>query len=209
MDRHEGAVVFSVSGGSCLVRRVLVFSGVMTNSGSGLYGLVLLPSEPVRAGLIAFARSLVPGSAPMRLGADAPPHVTVLHFRADAATARRIFADLVDAAPTAIAITSVDLAWTAIPEGDFYVPEGGACAWINVERTAAVRSLHDLAVGLADGYGCEVVSASRERFSPHVSLAVLHGPPGLASELPTELARSFPARLALGAMGSYGTFPGL
>ena len=89
MDRHGGGVVFS---------------GCMGESRS--YGLVLLPGEPARGDFIGFARSLALGDVLMRLGVDAPPHVTVLHFRTDAETADRVFRSLAVEAPQPVAVTA-------------------------------------------------------------------------------------------------------
>ncbi|MCI3928865.1 2'-5' RNA ligase family protein [Streptomyces sp. AN091965] len=174
------------------------------------YGLILLPTAQTAAELEEYSGILTAAADPlMRLGSHAPPHVTLLHFTAHGP----IHARLVEAVATLGAdarVIPTGLLFRPVPVGDYYVPEGGIHAGLQVAATEPLRALHHRMLTLVTDLGGTVISPSGADYNPHLTLAVLRTASPLTVRLPPQLfLDGFSARPALGVLGPYGTFPQL
>ncbi|MEU6745906.1 hypothetical protein ABZ914_06755 [Spirillospora sp. NPDC046719] len=171
------------------------------------YGIILLPTDasPLTRQSAAIARLADPI---MQLGADAPPHVSVVHADVSAETAMALWTDLTAQRRLDFALQFTGLMFAPIASGDQYVPEGGVYCGLECARSAALLELHEEARSWLDAAQAPMLSPSGVRFRPHVTLGVLRTAPNGAIPLPDRLfATDMRFRPALGRLGPYGTFP--
>lgn len=171
------------------------------------YGIILLPTDvsPLTRQSAAIARLADPI---MQLGADAPPHVSIVHADVSAETAMTLWANLTAHHRLEFALQFAGLMFAPIAPGDPYVPEGGVYYGLECMRSAELLELHEHARSWLDAAQAPTLSPSGTRFRPHVTLGVLRAAPNGAIPLPDQLfGTDMQFRPALGRLGPYGTFP--
>ncbi|QKW39311.1 hypothetical protein HUT06_39140 [Actinomadura sp. NAK00032] len=171
------------------------------------YGIVLLPADAsaLTRQSAAIARLADPI---MQLGADAPPHVSVVHADVSAEMAMALWTDLTAHRRLDFVLRFAGLMFAPIAPGDPYVPEGGVYYGLECVRSAALLELHEEALSWLDAVRAPVLNPSGVRFRPHVTLGVLRAVPNGPVPLPDRLfATDMRFRLALGRLGPYGTLP--
>jgi hypothetical protein len=142
----------------------------------------------------------------MLLGDDAPAHVSISHFDCTRDAALSCWEIFLRESPTSAPVELVSLSFTPLPLGYFYVPEGGIGVRLDAALTKPLAHLREKAVEAAGEIGASLLG-SRD-FHPHMSLAVLRETRIKDVDLdPTVVPSTFVASVALGRLGSYGTFP--
>jgi hypothetical protein len=172
------------------------------------YGVVLLPTRRVHEHLVSLATTVGGADPVSRLGPDAPAHLSVVHFDADAAQAGSV-ADRAARHPVQrVSAAVIGLLYAAIAPGDYYVPQGGVYFGIEVVRQPALDALHREVLTWVHRCGARPLGAVDADYRPHVTLGVSAGRPTLPdlADVPTG---TFDLTLAFGELGPYGTFPGL
>ncbi|WP_306210729.1 hypothetical protein [Actinoplanes sp. RD1] len=168
------------------------------------YGVVLLPSRATHARLAALAATVAGPSRISALGDRAPAHVSVAHFDGPADAVRERTA----AHPhRSLTVKVIGLLYTVVPEGDYYVPEGGVYFGVEMVRRPDLNALHTEVLGWIAEAGATPLGAVGPDFRPHITLGMTRSP-----QLPplTEFPLGeIPVTLAFGELGPYGTFPGL
>jgi hypothetical protein len=173
------------------------------------YGVILLPDGDTAERMIDYARHVGETAEPlMTIGANAPPHLTLLHVDCSADDAWRWWTAVSEALPAVIHVRLGRLAFSPIPPGDFHVPEGGIYAGLEAFRYTVLEQAHAATVRAAEAITGTPLTGTGEDLSPHVTLGILRRFPSHRVELPADLVTGrFAARPALGALGPYGTFP--
>ncbi|MBO2458824.1 hypothetical protein [Actinomadura violacea] len=171
------------------------------------YGIILLPADPGPLTRLS-AETARLGDPIMRLGAGAPPHVSVVHAEVSAETAMALWTELTAHHRMDLALRFAGLMFAPIAPGDPYVPEGGVYCGLECVRSAALLELHEAARSWLDAAQAPMLSPSGTRFRPHLTLNVLRAAPSGAVPLPGPLfGTDMRFRAALGRLGPYGTFP--
>lgn len=167
--------------------------------------LVYLFDPEIARACVRFAATIAAGRAAVAcLGEHALPHLTLLHADTHEAP-ERIWQDARDRLPAEATVEF--LALGALRQHDS--PAGGGMAWLVVPCTPTLRAAEQHALGLPSLQNAEIVTCNGDRFQPHVTLALWDGDTTPAAlELPADLVprRGVVGRLALGAIGPYGTY---
>lgn len=144
----------------------------------------------------------------MLIGVNAPPHVTLLQIDCSLEDAQLWWRRTTSRFNSAISIQLAGLLFKPIPKGNYHNPEGGIHVGLEAVRRADLERAHNYTVHSADKINGRMLTPTGEDFRPHVTLAVLSGIPSVTLDLPSEIVtRRFDARVALGVLGDYGTFP--
>ncbi|WP_305787409.1 hypothetical protein [Symbioplanes lichenis] len=168
------------------------------------HGVVLLPDRATHARLAALAATVAGPDPISRLGEKAPAHVSVAHFEGPADSVRERAARHPH---RSLAVKVIGLLYTVVPEGDYYVPEGGCYFGVEMVRRPDLDALHTEVLGWIEEAGATPLGAVGTDFRPHITLGMTRSPslPAL-TEVPLG---EIPVTLAFGELGPYGTFPGL
>jgi hypothetical protein len=145
----------------------------------------------------------------MCLGAEAPPHVTLVHAAISSREgAQRAARQLASRLGGDLSVDSTGLVFTPIPAGDYYVPEGGLSVAVGIKRRAELQRWHAAAVDSARSVNATPLGMNGDEYLPHLSLCVLERFPGMEIPLPLDLvSTTLPMTLAVGELGPYGTVP--
>ena len=173
------------------------------------YGIVLLFDDAVAAVIIEYAATMTAGSSrQMVLGAAAPPHITLAHADCERNVALDWWRRCAGALPVSMRVRVSGVMVSAVPEGDYYVPEGGLYLGLEVLKRPELERHHRVVAGAARDLGAAPIGAVDDDFRPHVTLAVLR-PTAVTVTPPPDvvLDPAGPVRLALGRLGPFGTVP--
>ncbi|MEV4352246.1 hypothetical protein AB0J83_47935 [Actinoplanes sp. NPDC049596] len=168
------------------------------------HGVVLRPDPDTSDALIALSQAIGGSSEPiMLLGAQAPPHVSVLHWGADDSLAE-VMGLAGRYRENTFEVRIIGLLYAVIPAGDYYVPQGGHYFGLEIVRRPGLDALHHAFLELA----ADPLGQVGPDFRPHITLGVTARPPVLPplSEVPTGILST---TMAAGPVGPYGTFPQL
>jgi len=170
------------------------------------YGIVLLPDRTTSATLISLAATIGTDADPLMLvGAQAPPHVSVLHVDGGKEEDLRYWArnNARD-----ITVKVIGLLFTAVPPGDYYVPEGGYYVGLELVRRPGLDEFHRETLDWAESVGATPLGAVGTDYRPHFTLGMLTRQPSLP-DLDTLPSGEFRLTPAIAPLGPYGTFPTL
>jgi 2'-5' RNA ligase len=173
------------------------------------FGIILLPEAEATSRLVNFSREIA-SSAPskMHLADNAPPHITLLHVDCDRATADRWWRSANPLVPKDQVVQSAGLTFSPIDPGDYYVPDGGIFAGIEIVRRSTLEDAHQEVLRLARESDAKPLGAVGEDFRPHITISILDHFP--VDRIPFDgklVTSSFRCHLAYGELGSCGTFP--
>lgn len=173
------------------------------------YGIILLPDEDTSQRLIRYAAQFSGSGSPlMVIGANAPPHVTLLQIDCSFDDAHLWWMRAAPKLDSTISIQLAGLLLTPVPKGNYHTPEGGIHVGLEAVRRSDLERAHSYTVHSADKIDGSRLTPDGEDFRPHVTLGVLSSFPSVALDLPLEIVtRRFNAKAALGTLGNYGTFP--
>jgi hypothetical protein len=172
------------------------------------YGVVLLPDRRVHQRLAALAAAIGGSESISLLGAEAPAHVSVVHFDGGAGQAAQVRTWMARRPQQTMPVTIIGLLYAVVAAGDFYVPQGGVYFGLEVVRRPDLDVLHQEALGRVRQAGGTPLGAVRVDFRPHLTLGVTRGQPALPDLGDVPVGR-LELTLALGELGPYGTFPSL
>lgn len=168
------------------------------------HGVVLLPDRATHDQLAALATA-VAGPAPLsKLGDRAPAHVSVAHFEGPADSVR---IKAVAHPRRTMTVRAIGLLYAVVPEGDYYVPEGGVYFGIELVRRPALDALHREVLGWIAAAGGTPLGNVGPDFRPHITLGMTSR--ATLPELAEVPLGDLQVTLAFGELGPYGTFPGL
>jgi hypothetical protein len=173
-------------------------------------GLVYLPEESGREACVRFGKSIVGERTPRAVvGADALPHVSLVHVESDEEPevlwreAKASIAPVVALDVLALGLLRYDTPYNAPPAAG-----GATMAWLVIPCSPALREAERGAVGLPFVLRAGATTYNGDLYQPHVTLAIWDGdlaPRG--RELPQDLfGKRMTARLALGVIGPDGTY---
>src|SRR5689334_13970894 len=173
------------------------------------YGVVLLPQRRDHDRLVALAAAIA-GPAPIisMLGAQAPAHVSVVHFDGDTGQAAQVADWLARRSRQTIPVQITGLLYAVVQPGDYYVPVGGVYFGLEMVRRPDLNALHQEALGRVRAAGAAPLGAVDADFRPHLTLGITGTRPDLPdlADVPTG---QLDVALAIGELGPYGTFPDL
>ncbi|MFI5930724.1 hypothetical protein [Actinoplanes sp. NPDC051494] len=170
------------------------------------YGIVLLPDPGTSAALVALAATIGADAGPLMLvGDQAPPHVSVLHVDGGSEEDLRYWAR---SHARDFTVKIIGLLFAAVPPGDYYVPEGGYYAGLEVVRRPGLDEFHRETLDWAESAGATPLGAVGTDYRPHVTLGMTARPPRLP-DLDTLPSGEFTLSPAIAPLGPYGTFPTL
>lgn len=168
----------------------------------------MLPDPEITERLTSFSNEIAEANAIMSLDVqERPPHLTLLHVDADREVADRWWSEVLKTVEPSLPVRLTGLMFAPMSPGDYYVPEGGVYFGLEAKCTAALRQAHAKIFEAAAKFDATPIGVTGDNFSPHVTLGVLQSFPGDVSLRSSVLGASFTGRLALGRLGSYGTFP--
>lgn len=177
------------------------------------YGIILLPPPDLAVQMVEYSKRLAARTVNPTMSLDTderPPHLTLLHVECDEDVASSWWSQAKALLEPSYPITLTGLAFTPLPSGDYYVPEGGLYFGLQARYSNALRQVHLRLLDLARELGARPLEATGENFAPHITLGILQGfpvdEPPVPPEIVTATARGEPA---FGHLGAYGTFPTL
>lgn len=165
-----------------------------------IFGLVFLPDTKYQDELIALSEDLgdlYPSELTLN-DQDVLPHVTLIHVATDEPNARAFGARYLADAAEQYLLKPTEL--YASPWNN------AAVGFLEIDNEPWLNDAHLTACVLADEFGLEIVSASRDRFQPHVTLSFWRRANANKLELPQLTAKQpIPATLHLVTIGQHGT----
>lgn len=172
------------------------------------YGVVLVPEPTVTGRLLEFTREIISiAPAISSVSEGAIPHLTLLHVDCAHEAALRWWHDAAAHIDPRFSVTLTGLMFSPIPEGNYYVPEGGVYAGLEAIRSARLDNAHRTLSRLASELNCTPIGAVGDHFRPHISLCALAAfPCGRFSLPPDVTTTTFECRVAFGELREYGTF---
>jgi hypothetical protein len=167
--------------------------------------VVLRPDAPTSRSLVELSHAIGDGHEPlMLLGANAPPHLSVLHVDCPADQTAGIVAATAPYRGRTFPATVIGLLYSVIRPGDHYVPSGGYYFGLEMIRSPELDALHQQFLRL----GHPPLGLVDRDYRPHITLGVTAVPPALPA-LTTVPTGVLSLTMASGPVGPYGTFPDL
>ena len=172
------------------------------------YGIILLFDDAAGAAVTGYAQGFAAADHQMVLGDAAPPHVTLAHAGCDRDVALRWWERCSAELPRSVPVRFNGTMVSPVPEGDYYVPEGGVYVGLEAAKDPELELAHRVVTRNARAEGAELIGAVDDDFRPHVTLAVLrHGPVRVPPAAAALLRPATGLRPVLGRLGPFGTFP--
>jgi hypothetical protein len=172
------------------------------------YGVVLLPDRRIHQRLAALAAAIGGSESISLLGAEAPAHVSVVHFDGGAGQAAQVRTWMARRPQQTMPVSIIGLLYAAVAAGDYYVPQGGLYFGLEVIRRPDLDVLHQDALSSVQQAGATPLGAVGADFRPHLTLGVTRAQPALP-DLGDVPVGQLELTLAFGDLGPYGTFPSL
>lgn len=139
-----------------------------------IWNVGLVAPEPFTDELVRLSRAAGEAGSVFTLGPRALPHLTLVQFEATSDEAHALWRNVPSGGQHELTMAGLS-----------FVSDDTDC-WIELPalHTSALRALHEAVVDRVEAVGHDIVSGTRDRYRPHVTVGLLRPP--IVAPLPLE-----------------------